>query len=186
MLGPLPGERTTVLLEQRWCGLCRSCEHEVRLCSQACCCQGLYLCLRFVLGQRRSSGIGVGPNDRGIHHVTQMIHRLSWQAIDYLSDHGTNFDGAARELKEFAKFIEKRKTQSIVSEFKCTKFIPERAPHFGGLWEAAVKSSSWERRTRSRRHDQDAAALVYTRGPLRNSLCSNLEIEHLCTYHGII
>ena len=61
------------------------------------------------------------------------------------SDHGTNFVGAARELKELAKFLEKRKTQTIVSEF-CTsqniewKFIPERAPHFGGLWEAAMKS----------------------------------------------
>ena len=61
------------------------------------------------------------------------------------SDHGTNFVGAARELKEFSQFLKERGTQNIISEF-CTsqnrewKFIPERAPHFGGLWEAAVKS----------------------------------------------
>ena len=61
------------------------------------------------------------------------------------SDHGTNFAGAAREIKEFIEFLEKQKTQDSISEF-CSaqnivwKFIPERAPHFGGLWEAAVKS----------------------------------------------
>ena len=65
------------------------------------------------------------------------------------SDHGTNFVGANRELKELAELaelLETQKTQKIVSEFCTTKkiewkFIPERAPHFGGLWEAAVKST---------------------------------------------
>ena len=60
------------------------------------------------------------------------------------SDHGSNFVGAARELKELVKFL-KQKTQRVISEFCTTqriqwKFIPEHAPHFGGLWEAAVKS----------------------------------------------
>ena len=61
------------------------------------------------------------------------------------SDHGKNFVGANRELKEFADFLEHLKTQKTVSEFCTTqciqwKFIPPHAPHFGGLWEAAVKS----------------------------------------------
>ena len=62
------------------------------------------------------------------------------------SDHGTNFVGAAREIKEFLEFLEEQKTQRTISEF-CSaqnivwKFIPEHAPHFGGLWEAAVKST---------------------------------------------
>ena len=61
------------------------------------------------------------------------------------SDHGTNFTGANRELKTLFDFLHKQQTQNTISEF-CTaqniqwKFIPERAPHFGGLWEAAVKS----------------------------------------------
>ena len=61
------------------------------------------------------------------------------------SDNGTNFVGASRELKELKNFLEEQKTQEMISKF-CSvqgiswKFIPERAPHFGGLWEAAVKS----------------------------------------------
>ena len=61
------------------------------------------------------------------------------------SDNGTNFTGAARELKELSDFLEHQKIQQSISEFCSTqhikwKFIPERAPHFGGLWEAAVRS----------------------------------------------
>ena len=61
------------------------------------------------------------------------------------SDHGTNFVGAASEIKELVKFLESQKNQEKISTF-CSvqniqwKFIPEHSPHFGGLWEAAVKS----------------------------------------------
>lgn len=53
--------------------------------------------------------------------------------------------GASCEIKELIEFLETHKTQKSISEF-CTvqgiqwKFIPESAPHFGGLWEAAVRS----------------------------------------------
>lgn len=61
------------------------------------------------------------------------------------SDHGSNFLGAARELRELVQFLELQKTQNLISEF-CSlqniqwKMIPEHAPHFGGIWESAVKS----------------------------------------------
>ena len=62
------------------------------------------------------------------------------------SDHGTNFVGANRELKELSTFLNNQITQREISEFCCDhsiewKYIPERAPHFGGLWESAVKST---------------------------------------------
>ena len=61
------------------------------------------------------------------------------------SDHGTNFISANREIKEFVKFLNKQKNIKRVSEFCSSQkinwnFIPEHAPHFGGLWEAAMKS----------------------------------------------
>jgi hypothetical protein len=62
------------------------------------------------------------------------------------SDHGSNFVGAARELAELKAFLEQQRIKGHVSEF-CTSqgiewnYIPEHAPHFGGLWESAVKSA---------------------------------------------
>ena len=61
------------------------------------------------------------------------------------SDHGTNLVGANKELDQLADFPDDQKTQKSISQF-CTsqkivwKFIPERSPHFGGLWESCVKS----------------------------------------------
>ena len=61
------------------------------------------------------------------------------------SDHGTNFIGANREIKELIECLKEQRNQEEISEF-CTlnniewKFIPERSPHFGGIWEAAVRS----------------------------------------------
>ncbi len=57
------------------------------------------------------------------------------------SDHGTNFVG---DLREISNFLDQQRVQGLVSEFCSSrhivwKFIPERSPHFGGLWEAAVK-----------------------------------------------
>ena len=61
------------------------------------------------------------------------------------SDHGTNFVGAAREIKGLFQFLRNQETQDSIADFLSTqnvtwKFIPQHAPHFGGLWEAAVKS----------------------------------------------
>lgn len=58
------------------------------------------------------------------------------------SDNGTNFVGAARELKELQEFLENTEPEiiSFLAKQRINwSFIPPRAPHFGGLWEAAVK-----------------------------------------------
>ena len=61
------------------------------------------------------------------------------------SDNGKNFVGARNEIDGLTEFLNSMKTQKSVSEFCSTQnmqweFIPPHAPHFGGLWEAAVKS----------------------------------------------
>ncbi|XP_011858599.1 PREDICTED: uncharacterized protein LOC105556138 [Vollenhovia emeryi] len=61
-----------------------------------------------------------------------------------LSDSGTNFVGAAKHLKELYEFLikEQKSIESELAEHRIEwRFIPPRAPHFGGLWEAAVKST---------------------------------------------
>ncbi|XP_033213996.1 uncharacterized protein LOC117171056 [Belonocnema kinseyi] len=61
------------------------------------------------------------------------------------SDNGTNFVAARNELKELAKLLRDSKHQENVTNFSSREginwhFIPSHAPHFGGLWESAVKS----------------------------------------------
>lgn len=55
------------------------------------------------------------------------------------SDNGTNYVGAARQLK---LLFQNEGTQNLIStRFPCKwHFNPPAAPHFGGLWEAAIKS----------------------------------------------
>ena len=61
------------------------------------------------------------------------------------SNHGTNFTGVARELKELGAFLKHSNAHQAISDY-CTaqdinwKFIPEQSPHFSGLWEAASKT----------------------------------------------
>ena len=62
------------------------------------------------------------------------------------SDNGTNFVGANRELKEMYKFLSQQETEHAITDVCSSlgiewRFIPERSPHFGGLWEALVKST---------------------------------------------
>lgn len=59
------------------------------------------------------------------------------------SDNGTNFRGAASQLKLMGDFLHKNaKTITNSVNFEGTEwhFIPSHSPHFGGLWEAGVKS----------------------------------------------
>ncbi|XP_018404424.1 PREDICTED: uncharacterized protein LOC108781050 [Cyphomyrmex costatus] len=58
------------------------------------------------------------------------------------SDNGLNCVGAERELKELfdSKETEQQIIDNMVNERIQWHFIPPRAPHMGGLWEAAVKS----------------------------------------------
>ncbi|GFW38559.1 integrase catalytic domain-containing protein [Trichonephila clavipes] len=61
------------------------------------------------------------------------------------SDNGTNFVGANNELKKISQnlFIKKGKEKIenfIASEGIVWHFNPPATPHFGGLWEAGIKS----------------------------------------------
>ena len=64
--------------------------------------------------------------------------------FDIHSDHGTNFMGAARKLTEVQELLRSESFRNAASHLASTyhihwHFIPQCAPHFGGLWESAVK-----------------------------------------------
>ena len=61
-------------------------------------------------------------------------------------NHDTNFAGANRQLKDLYVFLRRRENEDSIVSFCTVKgidwiFIPERTLHFGGLWEAALKSA---------------------------------------------
>lgn len=59
------------------------------------------------------------------------------------SDNGTTFKGAAAELRRLFAQSSAEMTKiagTLSAQGTAWEFIPPRAPHFGGLWEAAVRS----------------------------------------------
>ncbi|GBO43766.1 hypothetical protein AVEN_38343-1, partial [Araneus ventricosus] len=64
---------------------------------------------------------------------------------DIFSDNGTNFVGANNELLKILKGLFKRESAEKFEDFLASEgikwhFNPPATPHFGGLWEAGVKS----------------------------------------------
>jgi len=61
---------------------------------------------------------------------------------DFYSDCGTNYIGAARQLKTL--FHDAKEQNRIASHVTCTwHFNPPASPHFGGIWEAGIKSTKF-------------------------------------------
>lgn len=70
---------------------------------------------------------------------------------DIYSDNATNFIGANTELKELhrqltAQISDETILKTLSSDNIQWHYIPARSPHFGGLWEAAVKSVKYHLR----------------------------------------
>jgi hypothetical protein len=64
------------------------------------------------------------------------------------SDNGTNIQGAANQLHALYDMLRSSSEMARVQDFLANegcdwKLIPPHAPHFGGLWEAAVKSMKY-------------------------------------------
>ena len=64
------------------------------------------------------------------------------------SDHGSNFMGAKHELSSLYDVLNQKETQNAIHAYLLEQrvtwdVIPVRAPHFGGLWEAAVKAAKY-------------------------------------------
>ena len=86
--------------------------------------------------------------------VAQSLDTESWLAAvtrfnarrgypnNIISDNGTNFFGAANELKTFMNEWDKAKIESNLAQKKISwKFNPPGAPHFGGIWARLVQTA---------------------------------------------
>lgn len=77
--------------------------------------------------------------------LKRFIARRGNPSIIY-SDNATNFLGSSNYLKELYDFFRNNKNFKPIEDFLVSleiqwKFIPPRSPHWGGIWEAAIKSA---------------------------------------------
>ncbi|XP_055591260.1 uncharacterized protein LOC129743299 [Uranotaenia lowii] len=88
-------------------------------------------------------------SDLSTERFLQALRRFTGRrghCSDIFSDNGTNFVGARNYLRELIKLLRSKQHQEAVSK-QCANdhiqwhFIPPAASHFGGLWEAAVRSA---------------------------------------------
>ena len=83
--------------------------------------------------------------DRFLQALRRFVARRGLCSEIY-SDNGTNFVGARNKLQEFLRLLKDPTHRETVPK-ECTSqgitwhFSPPSAPHFGGLWEAAVRSA---------------------------------------------
>lgn len=83
--------------------------------------------------------------ERFLQALRRFIARRG-RCTELYSDNGTNFVGAHNKLQEVSRLLKDKVHQDKVSHF-CVEegmhwhFSPPSAPHFGGLWEAAVRSA---------------------------------------------
>ena len=64
------------------------------------------------------------------------------------SDNGSNMIGAKNELSELYAVLQSKETQNCIQSYLLNQRVrweltPVKAPHFGGLWEAAVKAAKY-------------------------------------------
>ncbi|XP_011858860.1 PREDICTED: uncharacterized protein LOC105556384 [Vollenhovia emeryi] len=86
-------------------------------------------------------------SDAFIATLHRFVSRRGYPSSIY-SDNGTTFQSADRELRiAIAKALENSDFQNALSTDAVTwHFVPPSAPHFGGLWEAAVRSVKYHLR----------------------------------------
>ncbi|XP_062542019.1 uncharacterized protein LOC134210011 [Armigeres subalbatus] len=90
-------------------------------------------------------------SDLSTERFLQALRRFTarrGKATDLYSDNGTNFVGARNQLKELFRLWKHPDHRRFVTTFCASEgiswhFNPPGSPHFGGLWEAAVRSAKY-------------------------------------------
>ena len=102
-----------------------------------------YLCL-FTCAQTRAVHLEIAyglDTDSFLNAFYRMVSRRGLPKV-IISDNGTNFVGANRELKDLLKHLDRDKiVNSTANQGIKWKFNPPLAPHFGGVHESLIKSA---------------------------------------------
>ena len=81
-------------------------------------------------------------SDSFINAFVRMVSRRGTPSY-VVSDNGTNFVGAERELRELVENLDQEKIVRETTKYQPVtwQFNPPSAPHFGGVFEALIKSA---------------------------------------------
>ena len=106
-----------------------------------------YLAL-FICLATRAVHIEVVSDQKTNSLVAALKRFISTRGIpsNIYTDNGPNFVGARHELHDLYLFLQQPSTEAAIRDCLMEKkiawhHIPQRAPHFGGIWEAVVKST---------------------------------------------
>ena len=76
-----------------------------------------------------------------LNAFVRMTARRGWP-VTMLSDNGTNFVGAEKEIRELVSQLDREQLQRMTSNRGVTwHWNPPLAPHFGGVVESMIKSA---------------------------------------------
>lgn len=100
----------------------------------------IFVCLRYKC--LHLEAVSELSKDAFILSLRRFISRRG-KPTEIFSDNGRNFVAACREISEFLKCRADDIASFSAEEGIKFKFQPAYAPHFGGLWEAGVKSAKF-------------------------------------------
>lgn len=105
-----------------------------------------YLCV-FVCFSSRATHLEVVSDMTTPAFLATLVHFTARRGLPskVYMDNGSNFVGAEAELRKTLEILRSNPSQQAIIQWAAHRhiswhFSPARAPHFGGLWEAAVKS----------------------------------------------
>ncbi len=117
----------------------------------------VYVCL-FVCFSTKAVHIDLASDLTSEAFLAALTHFVARHEVPktILSDNGTNFMGAKNELSELHSMLQSKKIADTIHNFSASnsidwKFSPSMSPHFGGMWEAGVKTM----KTLLRKHVRD-------------------------------
>ncbi|XP_046550351.1 uncharacterized protein LOC124260148 [Haliotis rubra] len=104
--------------------------------------QKRYLCLFTCLSTRAvhlemSYGL---DSDSFLNAFFRMTNRRGMPK-EVVSDNGTNFVGAVKELRDLVEQLDATARSSLTNKGVVWRFNPPHAPHFGGVFECMIKSA---------------------------------------------
>ncbi|XP_043257974.1 uncharacterized protein LOC122400519 [Colletes gigas] len=149
LMGDLPAERVTPSRPFYTCGVDYAGPYLIKDRTRTRTTTKGYMCL-FVCFATKAVHIELAIDLSTNAFLNCLMRFISRRGLcqDIYSDNGTNFIGARNELRELTNVFKNEVQNQQIQDFLSGRniqwhLIPPRAPHFGGLWEGAIKSAKY-------------------------------------------